>query len=429
MYLNHYGLNKKPFEISPDPTFQWMGEKYKEALALLKYGISSSNGFLIVTGDVGTGKTALIKRFVKMVNTAVMVGTVADPDMSRIDFYNTLAEEFNMGKQFNTKGEFLIHFKHFLMRAYKSNKKVLLIIDEAQRLRHELLEEIRLLSTIDFNGRMLLSIFFVGQNEFKNFLMEKRNKPIRDRITARYEIKSLTEREVFSYIRYRLRVAGAKEEIFTSHAISEIYHLSRGFPRPINIICDCALLTGYVSELKIIDTDIIRECAVELNMTIDDDRHKNDSVQPVEASTAIPVENAEDIPENVFQKQDVIRSAPIFVTFVLFLGFILYLLSNSFFDIVPGQTSHRTAAQTINKPHVIKPEGRLNEQSGEEPRDIESVTVAGSGNVNGQLDKQSILKEIAERIDAASSFGLLPPKRHVPTKKNEDAATEESIDQ
>ena len=104
MYLNHYGLNKKPFEISPDPTFQWLGEKHKEALALLKYGISTSNGFLLVTGDVGTGKTALIKRFFNMVRATVIVVTVDDPDMGRIDLYNTLAEEYNLGRQFNTKG-------------------------------------------------------------------------------------------------------------------------------------------------------------------------------------------------------------------------------------------------------------------------------------------------------------------------------------
>ena len=123
MYLNHYGLNKKPFEISPDPTFQWFGEKHKEAFALLKCGVVNSNGFLVITGDVGTGKTALIKRFVNVAKVAVLVVTVPDPDMSKIDLYNILAAEFNMGRAFSTKGEFLIHFKHFLLSAYKAKKK------------------------------------------------------------------------------------------------------------------------------------------------------------------------------------------------------------------------------------------------------------------------------------------------------------------
>jgi len=430
MYLTHYGLNKNPFEISPDPAFQWLGEKHKEALALLKCGIVNSNGFLVITGDVGTGKTALIKRFVKMAKVAVLVVTVPDPDMSKIDLYNILAEEFNMGRKFRTKGEFLIHFKHFLLSAYKAKKKVLLLIDEAQRLSHELLEEIRLLSTIDFGDRMLLNIFFVGQNEFKTFLMEKKNRAIRNRITASYHIEPLIETEVFSYVKYRLRVAGGTQEIFTPLAIKEIYNFSRGYPRTINIICDCALLSGYVKDVKKIDTGIVRECATELNFTIEDYRPKNDTTPSIDETPAIPVEEMEDIPENAFQKHDVIRSAPVIVTLALFFGFIIYLLSDSPLDNFLSRTNNRTVVHALDESLLTKQDSRLNEHSGEEPENSDTETAAESENVNGrQPDKLPLLKSINLGIEAASSFGILLPDYHSATKESENAASEESTDQ
>lgn len=268
MYLAHYGLNKKPFDISPDPAFLWLSEKHKEALAHLKYGIHDDKGFLVITGEVGTGKTALIKYLVKLINVGAIVVTVPDPDMSRIDFYNYLASELNMRKEFKSKGEFLIHFKKFLLNAFSSYKKVLLIIDEAQRLNNDLLDEIRLLGNIDLNGLILLNIFFIGQNEFKAILMDDANKSIRQRITASYQIDSLTVEEVWGYIRHRLQVAGSRQEIFTPEAIREIYKHSKGYPRLINIICDHALMTGYADGLKIIDVDTIEECADDLKIAI-----------------------------------------------------------------------------------------------------------------------------------------------------------------
>ena len=158
MYLNHFGLNKMPFDISPDPSFLWLGEKHREALSHLKYGILGDKRFLLITGDVGTGKTALIKTLVKMIDVAAIVVTIPDPDMNRLDFYNFLASELKMGKQFKSKGEFLIYFKSFLLKAYRSYKKVLLIIDEAQRLSHDILQEIRFLANIDFGGHILMNL-------------------------------------------------------------------------------------------------------------------------------------------------------------------------------------------------------------------------------------------------------------------------------
>ena len=188
MYKNFYNLKAMPFQITTDPRFLWLGEKHAEALATLKYGLMENKGFLMLTGDVGTGKTALINRLVKIIGVRAIVAKMPDPGLSILDFFNFLAVEFKMGKKFDSKGQFLIYLKHFLHKAYLDHKKVVLIVDEAQRLNHELLEQIRLLSNIELENRKLINIFFVGQTEFCKMLMEDRNRAVRQRITISYHI-------------------------------------------------------------------------------------------------------------------------------------------------------------------------------------------------------------------------------------------------
>ncbi|MGD8757904.1 MAG: AAA family ATPase [Deltaproteobacteria bacterium] len=266
MYLSHYNLAEKPFQITADPRFLWLGEKHQEALATLKYGVLDNRGFLLLTGDVGTGKTTLINALLRNLDKDIVVATVVDPNLEKLEFLNFLANAFNINEKFHTKVDFLIHFTRFLRNAYSDNKKVLLIIDEAQRLSKELLEEIRLLSNIEKDHTKLLSIFFVGQNEFNDTLMEKEVRALRQRITIRYHIEPLTADETREYIKCRLKVAGSEREIFDSKAIGKIYTCSRGYPRLINVICDNALLTGYVKDVKTINRAIIKECARELSV-------------------------------------------------------------------------------------------------------------------------------------------------------------------
>jgi general secretion pathway protein A len=268
MYENYYNLKAMPFQITTDPRFLWLGEKHSEALATLKYGILENKGFLLLTGDVGTGKTALINRLVKMIDVAAIVAKIPDPGLSSLDFFNFLSVEFKMNKNFDSKGAFLIQLKNFLHQAYADHKKVLLVIDEAQRLNHELLEQIRLLSNIELQNRKLINIFFVGQTEFSEMLMEDRNRAVRQRISVSYHIKPLTLAEAHYYIKHRLKIAGATREIFAKDAIREIFSFSAGYPRLINIICDHALLTGYASGLKSIDKKVIRECERELQLPL-----------------------------------------------------------------------------------------------------------------------------------------------------------------
>jgi len=246
-----------------------MGEKHKEAFAFLRYGVLANKGFLLLTGDVGTGKTTLINALVESFGKDVIIASVSDPGLEPLDFFNFVARAFNINKTFAEKAMFLLTISDFLKICYKKGKKVLLIIDEAQRLSSKLLEEIRLLSNIEEAHTKLINIFFVGQNEFNKILLENKNRALRQRISLNHTLEALNETEVRSYIQHRLNVAGSKREIFDGDAVKEIYAFSGGYPRLVNIICDHALLTGYVKEKKKISAKIIKECAGELRLSLE----------------------------------------------------------------------------------------------------------------------------------------------------------------
>ncbi len=266
MYTSFYNLKVKPFQISSDPDFMWLGEKHKEALATLKYGVLDNKGFLLMTGDVGTGKTTLINSLIQSLSDDIICTSVPDPSLSNIDFFNYIASSFGIDQEFLSKGAFLVQFRKFLLHAYDSHKKVLLIIDEAQLLTQELLEEIRLLSNIEKTNTKLINIFFVGQNEFNEIVNQDQNSAVRQRLTLNYNIDSLTPDETDKYIKYRLSVAGADQPIFEPSAVQEVFMYSGGFPRRINVICDHALLSGYVKDSKTINAAIVKECAKELKI-------------------------------------------------------------------------------------------------------------------------------------------------------------------
>ena len=268
MYNEFYNLKLPPFQISCDPAFMWFGEKHREALATLKYGILDNKGFLLLTGDVGTGKTSLINALIQSLEQDVICTSVPDPSLIKLDFLNYIATSFGMDREFTSKGAFLTHFKKFLLSAAEKNKKVLLIIDEAQLLTQEMLEEIRLLSNIEKPDAKLINIFFIGQNEFNEILNRPQNRAVLQRMTLNYNLDPLTPEEVDEYICHRLKVAGTQERLFDWDAVQEIFLYSGGFPRRINILCDHSLLSGFVREQRIIDAGIVKECAKELKIPV-----------------------------------------------------------------------------------------------------------------------------------------------------------------
>ena len=264
MYLSYYNLKAKPFQMSTDPAFLWLGEKHREALSILKYAVLENKGVLALTGDVGTGKTTLINALLESLGKDTVTATIYDPRLEVLDFFNTIAAAFKIEGTFDGKGKFILKFMDFLMKTHARNQRILLIIDEAQGINEDLLEEIRLLSNLEAEYTRLLNIFFVGQSEFIDILQKYENRALRQRVAIRYQINPLTLNETAAYIKYRLEVSGTTAFVFDSGAIDEIFFFSGGYPRLINIMCDHALLSGYVREVQVINANLIRECREEL---------------------------------------------------------------------------------------------------------------------------------------------------------------------
>ena len=270
MYESFYGLNKKPFQITTDPSFLWMGKKHREALSTLKYGVMDNKGFLLLTGDVGTGKTTLINRLVEDIHDRAYTAKIPDPGLSKYDFYRMVSRYFGLPIEVRTKSDFLEPFSRFLNDAREERKSVLLLIDEAQRLKHDLMEEIRLLSNLEHHDAKLLNIFFVGQNEFNSILLQPENRALMRRITITYNLDPLDSSETCEYIRHRLKTAGAGHEIFSSAAMSEVYAFSSGFPRQINIICDLAMFFASQVNQRTISRKIVSQCRERISFTVDE---------------------------------------------------------------------------------------------------------------------------------------------------------------
>jgi general secretion pathway protein A len=320
MYLKHYNLKEKPFNISPDSRFLWMSEKHKEALAALKYGVMENKGFLVLTGDVGTGKTLLINALIRITEVKAVIATIPDPDLEIMDFFNLLSEEFKMNKVFVSKGEFLIQFEQFLLQTYAADKTVLLIIDEAQHLNNELLEQIRLLSNIELDHRKLINIFFVGQGEFNEIIASDRNRAVRQRIGVTYQLEPLSQKETVAYISHRLKRGGATDEIFKQDAVQEIFNFSRGYPRLINVVCDLALLSGFSAGSKKIGAAIIKKCAKELQIPTDMAGPLKEQSIPDKPQAPLNVASQRPI-----QSRSVVYGAAfIILLFVAFIGYLVY---------------------------------------------------------------------------------------------------------
>lgn len=266
MYLSHFNLHEKPFKISTDPKFLWLGERQKKALETLRYGILYNDGYIVVTGDVGTGKTTIATALVDFVSDKVVAAKIPYSDVDTLDFFRLISTAYGISDPFQSKGAFLQRFESFLRGAFSKGKKVVLIIDEAQRLNHGHLEELLYLSNVEENGTKLFNIVFVGQNEFNDVLLEESNRALRQRVAINHNLGPLTQDETRQYILHRLKVVQCKRELFTPEAIQNIFLLSQGIPRLINIICDLALLLTYFERSQIVQPETIQKCMDRLRL-------------------------------------------------------------------------------------------------------------------------------------------------------------------
>ncbi|MGA8279291.1 MAG: AAA family ATPase, partial [Desulfobacterales bacterium] len=261
MYLAHFKLHEKPFQLNTDPRFLWLGQDHKEALATLRYGVLENKGLLLLTGDIGTGKTTLVSALVDLLGDhRVVIAKLPDPGLTRREFFYLVSRKFGIDRPVRDKETFTDAVGDFLDKICTRDKKALLVIDESQIMNDRVLEEVRLLSNMECRHTKPLNIFLVGQNEFNQTLLKPTNRALKERIAVNYNLKPLAEPETAAYIAHRLQVAGAKKMIFTNDAVREVHSFSKGAPRQSNILCDLALVRGYAENAKILDSRMIEEC-------------------------------------------------------------------------------------------------------------------------------------------------------------------------
>ncbi len=265
MYRKYFDMKRPPFSIAPDPRYLYMSVQHREALAHLLYGIRSDGGFVLLTGEVGTGKTTICRRVLETLTRNIVVAFIIHPSLSVAELLAAVCDEFGISypKKTNIKG-LVDRINHFLLDLNARRKKAIVIIDEAQNLSNEVLEEIRLLTNLETNERKLLQIILIGQPELKDKLAKPELSQVAQRIVARCHLGPLSEEDVLNYVNHRLEVARGRSDLFSDNALSNIYGYSGGIPRLINLICDRALLGAFVQEKEKVDEAILAKAASEV---------------------------------------------------------------------------------------------------------------------------------------------------------------------
>ncbi len=263
MYESHYGLREKPFSLLPDPDFLYLGKNHGMALTLLEYGLMSQAGFTVITGEIGSGKTTLCRQLLNQLGDEVTVGLISNAQRSFGELLQWVLLAFGLDYQNKGKVELYQAFSDFLIEEYAKNHRTVLLIDEAQNLGAETLEELRMLSNINADKHQVLQMVLLGQPELRATLRRPELEQFAQRISIDFHLERLNEEETRAYIRHRLEVAGASPELFTDEACRVAFILSRGTPRIINRVCDLALVYGFAEQKDRIGADIMREVALD----------------------------------------------------------------------------------------------------------------------------------------------------------------------
>jgi general secretion pathway protein A len=267
MYLKFFGLNEKPFAITPDPRYLFLSERHAEALAHLMYGINESGGFVQLTGEVGTGKTTIVRSLLAQAPKDAEIALILNPKMTAPEFLLTICEELGIevpGASRQSLKDLVDILSRHLLEAHAAGRRVVLVVDEAQNLSPEVLEQVRLLTNIETNTQKLLQIILIGQPELRELLSRNELRQLAQRITGRYHLDPLSREETTAYVRHRLRVAGATSDILSAWALRETFRLSRGVPRVINVLSDRALLGAYSLDRHRVTGSLVRRAAAEV---------------------------------------------------------------------------------------------------------------------------------------------------------------------
>jgi type II secretory pathway predicted ATPase ExeA len=272
MYKQFYGLSKNPFEINPDPAFFYPTPQHNEAWASLLYGIKKRKGFVVVTGEVGTGKTLLIQCALQWLNKSrIAFSHIFNPRLSVLEFLQYFTADLGLPIADKNKSGLLIQLNQYLIGCYRKGSTAVLIVDEGQLLGWDVLEEIRLLTNLETVQQKLLQIVLVGQPELERKLDSADLRQLKQRVSLRCRLEPLSEEQVKKYISRRLEVAGAKEQgndLFSEPALALIFRYSKGLPRLINTICESALITGYAGQLRSITPEVIEQVAIESRLNV-----------------------------------------------------------------------------------------------------------------------------------------------------------------
>ena len=258
MYEAFYGLKEKAFNLNPDPEYFYLSSEHENAFVHLEYAIRESKGFAVITGEVGSGKTTLINYLLNQLQLDIHIGLITNTNIPADQFLKAICREFEIDFEAGEKVDIMGLFQDFLLDRYANNERVLLIIDEAQNISPEAMEEIRMLSNLEAEKSHLIQIVLLGQPELKYKLQRNDMKQFAQRVSSHYHINGLNKDEVVNYIQFRLKVGEAANlDIFQADAIELIYQHSLGIPRIINVLCDTALVYGYADNQKTISKSII----------------------------------------------------------------------------------------------------------------------------------------------------------------------------
>ena len=265
MYPEYFGLKEASFSITPDPQYLYLSDQHREALAHLLFGTGDSGGFVQLTGEVGTGKTTVCRAFLEQLPEHVDVALILNPALTVSELLRAICKEFHIEvpDEENSTKVLVDRLNEYLLTAHAKGRRPVLMIDEAQNLKPEVLEQIRLLTNLETAKHKLLQIFLVGQPELRELLDQKGLRQLAQRITARYHLQPLGPKETEDYIQHRIAVAGVKQRLFTPGAVKRIYRITGGVPRLINILCDRSLLGAYATDSRIVDSAIVGRAAHE----------------------------------------------------------------------------------------------------------------------------------------------------------------------